>query len=88
MHISIVVHRPPLRPPTHISLHTGAAAAAVRHTRLVEGVVGRLLCVAVADSSERVRLEVLRALQAPGQGLDDYLAQVGICMWAPHTRKR
>ena len=51
------------------------AAAAVWHTRVVERCVGRLLVVAVADPSERVRKEVLRALVAT-TALDDYLAQV------------
>jgi FKBP12-rapamycin complex-associated protein len=55
------------------SLACGAAAA-VWHTRVVERVVGRLLSVAVADPSERVRLEVLRALAAT-TALDEYLAQ-------------
>ncbi|PNW79096.1 hypothetical protein CHLRE_09g400553v5 [Chlamydomonas reinhardtii] len=50
------------------------AAAAVWHTRVVERCVGRLLVVAVADPSERVRKEVLRALVAT-TALDDYLAQ-------------
>jgi hypothetical protein len=48
----------------------------VWHTRVVERCVNRLLVVAVADSSERVRKEVLRALVAT-TALDDYLAQVG-----------
>ncbi|KAG2491268.1 hypothetical protein HYH03_010473, partial [Edaphochlamys debaryana] len=52
---------------------TGAAAA-VWHTRVVERCVSRLLVVAVADSSERVRKEVLRALVAT-TALDDFLAQ-------------
>ncbi len=55
----------------------GGAAAAVWHTRVVERCVSRLLAVAVADSSERVRKEVLRALVAT-TALDDYLAQVGV----------
>nr|ABB13529.1 target of rapamycin kinase [Chlamydomonas reinhardtii] len=58
------------------SLRSGwrRAAAAVWHTRVVERCVGRLLVVAVADPSERVRKEVLRALVAT-TALDDYLAQ-------------
>ncbi|GLC61314.1 hypothetical protein PLESTB_001742500 [Pleodorina starrii] len=52
----------------------GGAATAVWHTRVVERCVNRLLVVAVADSSERVRKEVLRALVAT-TALDDYLAQ-------------
>ncbi|GIL44136.1 hypothetical protein Vafri_1666 [Volvox africanus] len=52
----------------------GGAATAVWHTRVVERCVNRLLVVAVADSSERVRKEVLRALVAT-TALDDFLAQ-------------
>ncbi|MEW5302322.1 MAG: hypothetical protein WDW36_005122 [Sanguina aurantia] len=50
------------------------SAANVRHTRVVEKVVTRLLVAAVADPSERVRLAVLKAL-AGSTSLDDYLAQ-------------
>lgn len=69
---------PPPASPTLLPVGDGAggAAAAVWHTRVVERVVSRLLCVAVADPSERVRKEVLRALAATA-ALDDYLAQVG-----------
>ncbi|GIL87381.1 hypothetical protein Vretimale_1690 [Volvox reticuliferus] len=52
----------------------GGAATAVWHTRVVERCVNRLLVVAVADSSERVRKEVLGALVAT-TALDDFLAQ-------------
>ncbi|GFR45444.1 hypothetical protein Agub_g6840, partial [Astrephomene gubernaculifera] len=51
-----------------------SAATAVWHTRVVERCVSRLLVVAVADSSERVRKEVLGALVGT-PALDDYLAQ-------------
>lgn len=66
---------PFLRDLTFASSPPGGAAAAVWHTRVVERCVSRLLVVAVADSSERVRKEVLRALVAT-TALDDYLAQV------------